>query len=323
MMRLTLAALLAVAAVSPLSASAQPYPSKPVKVIIPYPAGGGAEAAARLVANHFATALGQGFVLEPRPGGNTVIGTEAAAKAPNDGYTLLLTGGSTMSVQPFVFAGKLPYDPIDGFAPIGMVSRFPFLLVIPGSLPVHSLADFVAYVKARPGQLSYASNGSGTLSHLGTELLKSSSGMDLVHVPYKGFGPVMPDLLSARVVMTLADLAPVSGHLKTGALKVLAVTSSQRWSQMPQVPTIAELGSPGYELEIWFGLFAPARTPGDVVQKLGGELRRYLSSAEAKEAFARLGHDPAPSGGEAVRARIVAEQKAFSKTVKEIGLKPE
>lgn len=308
---------------APALATAQAYPARPVKVIIPYPTGGGSEGAARLVVNHYTQAFNQAFVIEPKPGGNTVIGTEAAAKSPADGYTLLLTGGSTMSVQPFVFAGKLPYDPIDGFSPISMVSRFPFILLVPASLPVNSLPEYVAYVKARPKQLSYGSNGSGTISHLGMETLKLAAGLDLLHVPYKGFGPMMPDLLAARVSITMADLAPVSGHLKAGTLRPIAVTSKERWGQMPQLPTIAELGNPGYEIEVWFGLFAPAKTPPEIVSRLGTELRKYLATPEAKEAFARLGHDPAPTSSEAVRERIINEQKAFSKTIKEIGLKPE
>ncbi len=305
------------------SAFAQAWPNKPVRVIIPYPPGGGAEAAARFLANHFTHAFGQPFVIDNRPGGNTVIGAEAAAKAAPDGYTLFITGGSTMSVQPYVFAGKLPYDPLGDFAPVSMVSRFPFFLVVPASLPAKSLAELVALVKAKPGQLSYASNGSGSIAHLGMEMLKLGTGMDLLHVPYKGFAPALPDLLSGRVTVMMADLAPIGAQLKAGNLRVLGATSRERTAFMPEAPTIAELGLPSYEIDVWFALYAPTKTPADIVARLNAEARKYLGSAEAKEAYGKVGHEPAPSTPEAVRARIASEQKVFAKAVKEAGVKPE
>lgn len=309
------------------SAFAQPgpaaWPAKPVRVIIPYPPGGGAEAAARFLANHFTQAFGQSFVIDNRPGGNTVIGAESAAKAAPDGYTLFITGGSTMSVQPFVFAGKLPYDPLADFAPVSMVSRFPFFLVVPAALPAKTLAELVALAKARPAQLSYASNGSGSIAHLGMEMLKLSTGMDLLHVPYKGFAPALPDLLAGRVAVMMADLAPIGAQLKAGSLRALGVTSRERSAHLPEVPTIAELGHPGYEIDVWFALYAPVKTPADIVARLNAEARRYLDSPEAKEAYGKVGHEPAASSGEAVRARIAAEQKNFAKAVKDAKLKPE
>ena len=299
------------------------WPSRPVRVIIPYPPGGGAEAAARFLASHFTQAFGQSFVIDNRPGGNTVIGAEAAAKAPADGYTLFFTGGSTMALQPLVFAGKLPFDPLADFAPVSMVSHFPFFVLVPASLQVNTLAEFVAYVKARPGQVSYASNGSGLISHLGMEMLKQATGMDLLHVPYKGFAPALPDLLSGRVAVMMADLAPVGQQLRAGALRALAATSAQRSGFLPEVPTVAELGNPGYEIDVWFGLFAPAKTPSDIVAKLNAEAVKYLSSTAAKEAYGKVGHEPINSNPEAVRNRIIAEQKAFAKAVKDANLKPE
>ena len=305
------------------SAFAQAWPSKPVRVIIPYPPGGGAEAAARFLANHFTQAFGQPFLIDNRPGGNTVIGAEAAAKAAPDGYTLFVTGGSTMSVQPLVFAGKLPFDPLGDFAPVTMVSHFPFFLVVPTSLQVNTLAELVAHVKARPGQVSYASNGSGTMAHLGMEMLKQATGMDLLHVPYKGFAPALPDLLSGRISVMMADLAPVGQQVRAGSLKVLAATSLQRSVFLPEVPTVAELGNPGYEIDVWFGLFAPAKTAPDIVARLNAESRKFLASAGAKEAFGKVGHETLYSTPEAVRARIVAEQKALAKPVKDAGVKAE
>jgi tripartite-type tricarboxylate transporter receptor subunit TctC len=322
MKRFLLFAVLAIAA-SAVPAFGQAWPAKPVRVIIPYPPGGGAEASARFLANHYTQAFGQQFLIDNRPGGNTVIGAEAAAKAPPDGYTLFFTGGSTMAVQPLVFPGKLPFDPLGDFAPVTMVSHFPFFLLVPSSLQVNTLAELVAYVKARPGQVSYASNGSGLISHLGMEMLKQATGMDLLHVPYKGFAPALPDLLSGRVGVMMADLAPVGQQLKAGNLKVLAATSAQRSSFLPEVPTVAELGNPGYEIDVWFGLFAPAKTPADIIAKLNEEAVKYLSSPAAKETYGKVGHETIHSSPEAVRSRIAAEQMAFAKAVKDAKLKPE
>ena len=258
MRKLLCRAMIAMAALASVFAHAQGYPSKPVRVIVPYATGGGSDAAARLVTNHLAQAFGQTFIIDARPGGNTVIGTDAVAKAQPDGYTLLFTGGSTMSVQPFMFAGTLPYDVLRDFATIGMVSRFPFFLVVPASLPANSLQELVALAKASPGRLSYASNGSGSMVHLSMEMIKRATGIDLIHVPYKGFAPAMPDLISGRVTMILADVAPIAQLVRAGSLKVLGTTSSQRSSYWPQVLTIAEQGIPDFDIEIWFGLYAPA-----------------------------------------------------------------
>jgi len=322
MKKLAIAAF-AAAMLASAGALAQAYPSKPVRVIIPFAPGGGAEGAARLVANHLSSALGQSFVVEPRPGGNTLIGAEAAAKSPPDGYTLFITGNSTVSIQPFVFKGKLPYDPLGDFAPISMISRFPFYIFVPASSPAASLKELVELSRAKPGSLSYASNGSGTIGHLGMEMLKQSSGLDALHVPYKGFGPAMPDLLSGRVSMMMADIAPVGEQLRAGKLRTLAVTSTERSQFLPDVPTIAELGSPGYEIEVWFGLYAPAKTPPEILARLGDAVTKYLATSEAKEAFGKLGHIAASATPAQVRERIIAEQKRFSVAVKAAGLKTE
>ena len=296
---------------------AQTYPAKTVRIVIPYPPGGGAEAAARLLSLHLTQALGQPFVIDPKPGGNTLIGTEAVAKAPGDGYTLLFTGGSTMSVQPFVFAGKLPYDPLNDFAPVSMVSRFPFFVVVPESLGAKSLAEFVAIAKAKPGQVAYASNGTGALAHLGIEMFSRGTGIEMLHVPYKGFGPALPDLLSGRVSMMMADWVVVAPHVKEGKLRALAVTSRGRWNSAPEVPTVAELGIPGYAVDVWFALYAPKSTPADVVARLNAETRKYLASPEAKAAYDKLGHEAYGSTGEEVTALVRAEHEKYSVAVRE------
>jgi len=320
MIRILVVALLALCA--PL-AGAQTYPTKTVRVVIPYPPGGGAEAAARLLSVHLTQALGQPFVIDPKPGGNTLIGTEMVAKAPADGYTLLFTGGSTMSVQPFVFAGKLPYDPLNDFAPVSMVSRFPFFVVVPASLPARTLAEFVVLAKEKPGQVAYASNGTGALAHLGTEMLSRSTGIDMLHVPYKGFGPALPDLLSGRVSLMMADWVVVAPHIKEGKLRALAVTSRERWSSAPEVPTVAELGIPGYAVDVWFALYAPKGTPAEIVARLNAETRKYLASPEAMAAYDKLGHEAYGSPGEEVTALVRAEHEKYSVAVREAKLSPQ
>jgi tripartite-type tricarboxylate transporter receptor subunit TctC len=217
----------------------------------------------------------------------------------------------------------LPYDPLGDFAPVSMISRFPFFLVVPSTLGVNTLAEFVAYVKARPGQLSYASNGSGGLGHLGTEMLRQALGLDLSHVPYKGFGPMLPDVLAGRIAAVMMDLAPLGSNARSGAVKFLAVTSSTRSSFMPEVPTVAELAIPGYEIDVWFALYAPAKTPVAIINQLNAEMRKYLGSPETKDAYAKLGHEPMFSTPEYVRGRIASEQKVFAPAVKAANLKPE
>ena len=304
-------------------AQAQPYPSRPARVVIPYPPGGGADAAARLVANHLSQVLGQPYVLEPRPGGNTLIGTEAVARSAADGYTLLLTGGSTMSIQPFVFQGKLPYDPLRDFAPISMVSRFPFFLVTPVSVPATSLAELVALVRAKPGHYSYASNGTGLLSHLGMEILVRTTGMEMVHVPYKGFAPALPDLLSGRTSAMMADWVVVAPHIKDGRLRALAVTSRERWSSAPEVPTVAELGYPGFDVSSWQGIVVPAGTPREVVERLNRELVKVLASQDVKDQFAQHGAESSPSTPEQFGAYIRQEMARWQKVARDAGVKPE
>jgi len=248
-------------------------------------------------------------------------GAEAAAKAVPDGYTLFFTGGSTMALQPLVFAGKLPFDPLADFAPVSMVSHFPFFVLVPASLQVNTLAEFVAYVKARPGQVSYASNGSGLISHLGMEMLKQATGMDLLHVPYKGFAPALPDLLSGRVAVMMADLAPVGQQLRAGSLRALAATSAQRSGFLPEVPTVAELGNPGYEIGVWFGLFAPARVPARIVEKLQVEANRAIHAPEIERRLQAEGADVIGNPSKEFDAQVKAEYEKWRSLVQKAGLK--
>jgi tripartite-type tricarboxylate transporter receptor subunit TctC len=312
----------AIACAAP-AALAQTYPAKPVRVIIPFPTGGGAEQATRIVANHLTKALGQPFVVEARPGGNTIIGAEAVAKSAPDGYTLFVCGPSTMTSNPVLYAGKLPYDPQRDFVPVGMVSKTPYFLVVPASLPAKSLPELLALAKAKPGELSYASNGNATTNHLGYEILARAGGATFTHVPYKGFGQAMPDLLSGRVSTIMADLFFVLPSIKSGQLRLLAVTSAERSPLMPDAPTVAEQGVPGFDIVVWFAMFAPAGTPPEVVGKLGAEMRKFLSTPEARDAYRQLGHEAAGSTPEVLQAVVAADREKYARVIREAGIRAE
>ena len=320
--RLLACLLAASASLLPGLAHAQAYPNKSVRVIIPFPPGAGAENAARLVSNHLATTLGQSFVIDARPGGNTMIGAEAAAKSAPDGYTLFLCAASTMVVTPTLMGAKAPVSASD-FVPISLVSRLPFFLVVPANSPINSVADLIAAAKAKPGSLSYASNGNGTAGHLGFEVLKRAQGIDIVHIPYKGYAQALPDMLGARVSTMMADLVVVGPAIKDNRLKVLAATSLERSRFLPNVPTMQELGHPGYEVTVWFALFAPKGTPADIVTRLSAESRRYLATPEAREAYGKLGHEAEGSTPEQLAALVRADGEKFGRVIREANIRIE
>jgi len=304
-------------------AQAQAWPNRAVRVIIPFPPGAGAENAARLVANHWSKVFGQGFVIDARPGGNTMIGAEAAARSAPDGYTLFLCAASTMVVTPALMGAKSPINAQRDFVPVGLVSRLPFFLVVPSSVPVNSVAGLVALAKSKPGAVTYASNGNGTAGHLGFEVLNRQLGVEMTHVPYKGYAQALPDLLGGRVTTMMADLVVVGPTLKEGRLRALAATSLERSKFLPALPTMAELGFPGYEVTVWFGVFAPAGTPADIVNRLNGEMRKYLAGQEAKEAFEKLGHEAAPSSPEELRAQVVSDADKYGKVIRDANIRLE
>jgi len=258
--------------------------------------------------------------VDAKPGGGTVIGAEAVARAAPDGYTFLLTGGSTMSLLPLTSPGKLPFDPLVDFAPVSMVSRMPFFLMTAPSTNYKTLKELMADAKSKPGRLPYASNGIGSMGHVGTAMLTMSAGVDMIHVPYQGFPPAISDLVTGRVVMVMADLAPVKGQLQAGTLKALAVASPQRSRFMPDTPTLAEAGFPGNEFEIWLALYAPAKTPAPILARMGQEVKKFLDMPATREAFGKLGHESDSSGAEVVRQRIESELKTMLPVVKSAGL---
>jgi len=299
-----------VAALAFFTGAAHAYPDKPIRIIIPYAPGGGADGVSRLLAQRLEKSFGQPVLVESRAGGNTVIAAQAVARAAPDGYTLLMTGGSTMSLIPLT-SKKVPYDPLADFAPISILSKGPYLLCVSAELGVNTLDEVLALARAKPSALSYASNAIGGSAHLGMELLAQRAKVQLNHVPYKGFAPAIGDVVSGRTPLAMLDQATLGGFGKSGRIKVLAATSLTRSSMYPDVPTLAELGFPGYELETWFALYAPAGTPDSIIEKLGAEVRAWLSTPEAQQALNALGQEAAASTPEAVRDRIKSEQQSY------------
>jgi tripartite-type tricarboxylate transporter receptor subunit TctC len=309
-------AALGLAALAIGAARAESYPDKPVRIIVPFPPGGAAYVAPFLLAKQLTERLGQNFLMDARPGGNTIIGASAAASAKPDGYTLLAASSSTMAANPHLYVGKLPYDPEHSFVPIGEISRFPFFLCVASGSPAHSLAAFVALAKAEPGKLTYASNGSGTLGHVAVVMLMRAAGIELIHIPYKSYTQALPDLLSGQIAVMMCDLSVTGARIQAGDLRPLAVTTPQRSGFLPTVPTMAESGFPTVEAEVWLALFAPAGTPPAIITTLNGEMRRYLDTEKAAEDFKAVGQEPAPSSPDALHALIGRDSAKYGEIIR-------
>ena len=281
------AALLLVASPADAQISpAQDYPSRPVTLVVPYPAGGGLDALARVLGQKLADRLGKPVVVENRTGAGTVIGAASVAKATPDGYTIML-GTSTPFAITATLNKSLPYDPAKDFAPIALISNAPFLLLVHPSQPVHSVADLIALAKSKPGQLSYGSAGPGSPQNLSFELLKTMTGINVVHVPYRGDGPALTDLVAGHIPTMFGEPTPILPLLKDGKVRALGVSSSTRLPIAPDVPTLAEAGVPGFDLTSWQMIVAPAGTPKDIVDKLHDEVKAVLALPEIKAEFAR------------------------------------
>src|SRR4030095_5020494 len=275
------------ALVSPL-ACAQTYPTKPIRLVVPFPPGGATDILARDVAQKLSDAWGQSFVVDNRPGAGGNIGSELVAKAAPDGYTLEMGTVGTHAINASLYA-KMPYDHVKDFVPVILVAGVPNVLVVNPSVPVNSVAELIAYAKANPGKLNFASSGNGTSIHLSGELFKVMAGVQITHVPYKGSAPALQDLLGGQVQLMFDNLPPSLPQIKAGKLKALAVTSTTRAAALPDVPTMAESGLPGFEASSWFGVLAPAGTPPAIVAKLNAEIGKWLASPEAKEKLAKQG----------------------------------
>ncbi len=315
--RLALGVLFAAFAVG---ASAQTYPTKPIRIVVPFPAGGTTDVLARAAAQKLTEALGQAAVVDNRPGAGGNIGAELVAKSPPDGYTLLMGTVGTHAINPSLYP-KMPYDHVRDFVPIILVAGVPNVLVINPSLPVNSVQELIAYTKANPGKLNFASSGNGTSIHLSAELFKTMAGVQMAHIPYKGSAPALQDLVGGQVQLMFDNLPSALALIKAGRLKALAVTSKERAAVLPDVPTIAESGLPGFEASSWFGLLAPAGTPQPVIAKLNAEIAKWLATPEAKEKLLAQGAIVAGGTPEDFARHIAAETGKWQKVVKESGAK--
>ena len=263
------------AAAAPGQALAQTYPARPVRLLVPFTPGGGTDILARIVGAKMSESMGQQIVVDNRPGANTLIATEMVARAAPDGYTLILQTNN-LAANPTLYRGKMTFDTLKDLAAVSLVAGNPHVLVVNPAVPAKSLREYVALAKEKPGTITFASAGSGTVNHLSGELLKMLAGINLVHVPYKGSGSVMPDLLGGHVNSLFAAMPTVTGHIRAGRLRALAVTTPQRFRGLPDVATIAESGYPGYDFSSWFGVLAPAATPQPVVARLNREIIKTL-----------------------------------------------
>jgi tripartite-type tricarboxylate transporter receptor subunit TctC len=316
--RLVLAIAALVLATAP--AHAQDYPTRSITLVVPYAAGGGNDAMARIVAEHMSKTLGQQIVIENRGGAGGTIATRAVAKAAPDGYTLVLGGTGTLAVNPTLYS-NVGYDPRKDFAPVGLIATSALVLLIHPGVEANSVPELIGLARKEPGKLNYASAGPGSGIHLAAELFASMAGVKLTHVPYKGSGPALNDLLGGHVQIYFSSLPPAVGMRAEGKVRALAVTGPQRSHVFPDLPTVAEAALPDYEAVLHYGIAAPAGTPRPVVDKLNGALRAALASAETKSVLVASGADPMPSTPEEYAVDIDREETRWSRIVRQIGVK--
>ena len=309
------------AAQDPSTSSGQAYPAKPVRMVIPFPPGGSNDIVGRMIAQQLSERLGKQFVVDNRGGAGGTIGTEAVAKSPADGYALLIISVA-YAFNTSMYA-KLPYDPVKAFTPVSMLGTGPNALATHPSLPVKNVKEFIALAKAKPGTLNYASAGIGSFQHLGSELLRIMAGINVVHVPFKGGGPAMIDVISGQTQFCTGSLLQLIPHYRSGKLKLLGTGGAKRVAAIPEVPTIAEAGVKGYEANNWWGLLAPAGTPPEIVKKLQTEIAVILKSPETQKRFESEGAEAFEMGSEQFAKYIAAETTKWGRVVKEAGIKPE
>jgi tripartite-type tricarboxylate transporter receptor subunit TctC len=326
--RTALGAMLAVggvllaAAVVPLPASAQgdAYPNRTIRWVSPWPPGGANDIFSRAIAQKLSESFGQQVIVENRPGAAGTIGSASAAKAPADGYTLVMGSTPTHAIAPSLYP-SLPYDSLRDFAPVTLVAVVPNVLVVHPSVPVNSVQELIAYARANPGKLNFSSTGNGTSQHLSAELFKSMTGTNLVHVAYKGTAPALNDLLSGEVQMAFENMPALLPHIQSGKLRALAVTPARRSATMPELPTIAEAGVPGYDASVWFGVFTNAGVPPAIVTRLHEEIMKALSTPDLKTRMAGLGAEVVGLGPEQFAAHLRQEIPRWAKVIKDADVK--
>jgi len=315
-LRMSLVAALALL-LSALPALAQTYPSRPVRVIVPFPAGGGVDAAGRILAQRLGESFGKPFLIENRGGANGNIGTEAAAKSPNDGGTLLFTGAGFVT-NPSLYR-SVPYDPVHDFEPVSLMALGPNVLVAHPSLPVKSVRELIALAKTQPGRIGFAGSGSGSTPHLAGELFNAMAGVRMVHIPYRGSGPAMIGLLAGDAPVMFLPAINAGGHVAAGRLRAIAVTSRERLQAMPDLPTVSEAGLPGYESSQWYGLLAPAGTQSEVLDLLNSQVAHIMRSSDMKIRMTNDGLVPIGGSREQFAAHIKGEIEKWAKVVSASG----
>jgi tripartite-type tricarboxylate transporter receptor subunit TctC len=313
---------LACVGVAPAAQAQDPYPSKPLRLIVPFPPGGSTDIVARIVAQKLALRLGQSIVVENRGGAGGTLGAAAAAKATPDGYTLMVGSTSTHAVAPSVYS-KLAYDPVKDFAPVSMIATTPYLLVVNSGFSTKTLKEFVALAKAQPGKLNYASAGTGSTTHLAMEMLKSASNTFIVHIPYNGNGPAGTAIVAGQVEALFGSLPAVLPFVRSGKLRALAVGTLVRSPSLPEVPTVAESGYPGFEASLWLAVFAPAGTPAPVLERLQKEIRAVVQAPDSADVIGKAGAEPVSSSPAELAAIVRDGIVKYAKVVKMAGVKPE
>jgi len=300
------------------SSNSQSWPNKPIRYIVPFPPGAFNDTLGRTISTELSKTLGQPMVVDNRPGGNSVIGTELAAKSPPDGYTLF---GAALPFSAIQSLHKVSFDVTRDFAPITLAGFSANMLVVNPAFPVNSVKDLIAYAKANPGKVNYGSSGNGTSVHLAMELFKSMTGTYMLHIPYRGSAPVVTDLIAGQVDVMFDNTPNVIGHVRAGKMRALAVTTAQRSPLAPDVPTVAEAGVPGYDQTAWFGVLAPAGTPRDIIARLNAEIVKLLNSTDVKERFAKQGVEVRTSTPEQFSAFLSGEVARWGKVIRDAGIK--
>jgi tripartite-type tricarboxylate transporter receptor subunit TctC len=313
--------VIACLAATPGGVAAQDYPSRPVRMVVGFPPGGGTDVVARIISPKISELLGQPVVIENRPGATGTVAAGMVAKSPPDGYTIMMGHVSVNAIAPALFK-DLGYDVIKDFAPIAIAAAVPHFVTVHPSVPAQTLREMIDYAKARPGKLTYPSAGNGSMPHLAGEVFKSLAGVDLVHVPYKGTGQSMADLLGGQHVIAFDTMPASAPHVRSGKLRALAVSSAQRLPAFPAVPTAREAGLPGYEITTWYGVFAPAGTPRAIVDRLHGDIVKAMQSPEVRSKLEGIGADGSVSRSpEEFAALVKADTARYAKIIKDIGLR--
>ena len=302
------------------AAAAQSYPSKPIRFVVPYPPGGPLDTVARLLGQKVSESVKQPVIVDNKPGAGGNIGADAVAKSPADGYTILMGAVATHAINPTLYA-SIPYDPVKDFQPVTQLASTPNVLIVNNSVPASNVREFIAYAKANPGKLNFGSGSTGSAGHLAGELFKTMAGVDMTHVPYKGAAPAMQDLIGGQVQVMFDNFASANTQMKAGKVKALAVTTAKRSTLAPELPTIGESGLPGFDINTWFGIFVPAGTPRDVVDRLHAEFTRALALPDIRERLVNLGAEPVGNRPEEFAAYIRSEGEKYARVIKASGAK--